>query len=109
MKQLIYDYLLVKEVIPEDTIGDTGLKTKYDDSERFMYVEVVQASEMLADSILKEYPNMSETYVQEVLVDGCFRPGNILIINRVAKTPYKDGLYFISIKDVIGVEKLANE
>lgn len=103
----IQDYLLVEEIIKTESISGTGLKTKYDDTERFMYVKVLKASKYLPLEISKMYNLESPMSIpMEVIND--FAPGNTLIINRVAKTPYKDGQYFISIKDVVAVESYAS-
>ena len=102
MSYLLFDYLLVEEVVPNDKLGDTGITLKYDDTERFMYVKIIQASPELYLEINKMYPALSTAACNE-FVNGYFEPGKVLLINRVAKTPYKEGTYFISIKDVIGV------
>lgn len=102
--KLMHDYILVEEYKPENTLGDTGLKVKYDDSERFMFVKIKEVSPMIKSCYLKEYPTISEVEVSAI-VNSAYKEGNILIINRVAKTPYKDGMYFISYKDVIAVEQ----
>lgn len=106
--KLIHDYLLVKEIIPKKTIGNTGLQFKYDDSDRFMTVEIVERSELLANEYYKylcgpSTPDASALKQLKILVDDFYSVGNKLLINRVAKTPFKDGLYFISFKDVICV------
>ena len=102
MNKLLYDHLLVEEVVPNDKVGDTGLTFKYDDTERFMYVKIIQASIELYLEINKMYPSLSRDACCEFVHDY-FEPGQVLLINRVAKTPYKEGTYFISVKDVIGV------
>lgn len=102
--RVMHDYLLVKEVIQNNTLEGTTLKTKYDDTERFMFVEVIEASDNLCLEYAKYYPNIGSQEAR-LLVKQCYAPGTQLIINRVAKTPYKDGLYFISFKDVIAIEK----
>lgn len=107
MKSLLYDYLLVEEVFPNTTLEGTTLKRKYDDSERFMFVKVIQTSEMLQHELLKTYKTLDAESVTE-LINRYFKEGSILIINRVAKTPYTDGTYFVSIKDVIGVTSPEN-
>lgn len=96
---LIYDYLLVREVIEESKIEGTSLTIKHDDSERFMIVEVMDHSFMLVDEYVKMYPTIEEETILNL--NKVFSVGSRLVINRVAKTPYKEGLYFISIKDVI--------
>lgn len=102
--RIMHDYLLVKEVIEDQTIEGTKLKVKYDDTERFMRVEVIQESCELAPEYIKVYPTFNPMELRTHLKQ-CYSPGTQLIINRVAKTPYKDGLFFISFKDVIAVEK----
>lgn len=105
--RLLHDYILVKEVIADEKIEGTNLSVKYDDTERFMRVEVLQTSEFLTMEYLKYYgiPKDGNEYDrQEKVIEEFYKPGNVLIINRVAKTPYKDGMYFISFKDVIAVE-----
>lgn len=102
--RIMHDYLLVKEVIANQTIEGTRLKIKYDDTERFMTVEVVDMSCELALEYVKYYPNFKPMDLK-LHLKQCYSPGTQLIINRVAKTPYKEGLFFISFKDVIAVEK----
>lgn len=104
--QPLHDYILVKEVIPDTSIKGTSLKIKYDDSERFMFVEVIKPSRDLAAELAKYYPVMSRQDITFKVRD--FKEGNVLIINRVAKTPYKDGMYFISFKDVIAIESTSD-
>lgn len=102
--KLLHDYILVEEYKVENKLGDTGLTIKYDDSERFMFVRVLDVSPMLKSCYLKDYPTLTPTEANTI-VSTSYTKGNILIINRVAKTPYKDGQYFISYKDVIAVEQ----
>lgn len=104
--KVMHDYILVKEVIQDTNIEGTNLKVKYDDTERFMTVEVIQASEELGMEYIKYYPQLQPMELR-THIQRCYSPGTQLIINRVAKTPYKDGLFFISFKDVIAVEKEA--
>lgn len=105
----IHDYLLVEEAIPDTKLDGTNLTIKYDDSERFMYVKVIEVSSDIQEEILKMYSGITNdfSYADINRKLNHFAVGNILIINRVAKTPYKDGKYFISIKDVIAVEEFA--
>lgn len=100
----IHDYLLVKELMFDDKIEGTNLSIKYDDSERFMYVEIVDVSKDIVPELSKYYPMLSAPDVR-LMVSQVYVPGNKLIINRVAKTPYKDGTYFISFKDIIAFEE----
>ena len=103
--RVLHDYLLVKEVVANSKIEGTSLNVKYDDTERFMIVEVVESSDMLGLEYAKYYniKDMDFRTMRE-LVSRIGKPGTQLIINRVAKTPYKDGLYFISFKDIIAIE-----
>lgn len=103
--QVLHDYLLVKEVMEDSNIEGTNLKIKYDDTERFMVVEIVEASTTLDMEYTKYYPQISSQDAN-ILVKTIYQKGTRLIINRVAKTPYKDGLYFISFKDIIAVEEI---
>lgn len=106
--KLLHDYILVKEVIQNDTLEGTTLKTKYDDTERFMVVEIVEVSPCLPAEYAKYYPGIGHADIRKI-ISNTYQKGNKLIINRVAKTPYKDGLYFISFKDVIALESPAKE
>jgi hypothetical protein len=99
--KLLHDYLLVKEVIEDTKLEGTSLNIKYDDSERFMNVEIVETSCLLSAEYHKYYPDISLIEIRNLL--RLLRPGTRLVINRVAKTPYKDGLYFISFKDIIAI------
>lgn len=101
--KLLHDYILVKEVIQNDTLEGTTLKTKYDDTERFMVVEIIEVSPCLPAEYAKYYPGLGHSDIRTI-ISNTYQIGNKLIINRVAKTPYKDGLYFISFKDVIALE-----
>lgn len=101
MLKLMHDYLLVKEIIEDTKIEGTNLNIKYDDSERFMTVEVVDKSYLLAAEYKKYYNSVPS--IEAHSIANLYKPGTQLIINRVAKTPYKDGLYFISFKDVIAI------
>lgn len=101
--QLLHDYILVKEIVNNQELGNSGLKMKYDDSERFMTVEILDVSPMLLDCYRRDFPSADDTALK-LIVSSAYAKGNHLIINRVAKTPYKEGTYFISYKDVIGVD-----
>lgn len=99
---LLSDYILVKEVLPENNFEDTDLKFKYDDNDPFMEVEIKDISKDLVLEYTKYYPSLSRNDAT-MMVNSYYKIGNHLIIRRVSKTPYKDGLYFISFKDVIAV------
>jgi len=100
--KLLADFLLVKEVISDDKIEGTSLSYKYDDTDRYMYVEVIDRSKMLEYEYCKQYKDMTLEQAHTIC-NSYYRTGNKLIISRVAKTPYKDGTYFISYKDIIAV------
>ena len=97
--QLLHDFLLVKEVVETGTLEGTSLTLKYDDTQRFMVVEIISISPMLLTCYKKEYQNISESDME--MLKNVYKVGNKLVVSRVAKTPYKDGLLFISYKDVI--------
>ena len=98
--QLLHDYLLVKEVVNEGTIEGTTLKYKYDDDDPFMEVEIVDVSSDLINEYCKYYSNIN-VLDASLNVRVYFSVGNHLLIRRINKVPYKDGLFFISFKDVI--------
>lgn len=100
--KLLNDFLLVKECIPELTVEDSGLKFTYDDNSPFMEVEIMDVSQDLGLEYMKYYQCLSKVDAA-MLVNSYYKVGRHLIIRRVSKTPYKDGLYFISFKDVIAV------
>lgn len=98
--QLLHDYLLVKEVVNEGTIEGTNLRYKYDDDDPFMEVEVVDVSCELAAEYSKYYPTLSSIDIK-IMQNSIFYVGSHLLIRRINKVPYKDGLFFVSFKDVI--------
>ena len=98
--KLLNDYILVKECIPDNNLEGTNLKVKYDDNDPFMEVEIIDFSKDLVLEYVKYYPGLSKQDAT-MLVNSYYSIGNHLIIRRISKTPYKDGLYFISFKDVI--------
>lgn len=106
--RLLHDYLLVKEIISTDKIEGTSLNMKYDDTNRFMTVEIVDVSSELALEYSKYYPSLKINDAK-MITDRLYKKGNILVITRVAKTPYKDGLFFISFKDVVALEQTSED
>ena len=106
--RLLHDYLLVKEIISTDKIEGTSLNMKYDDTNRFMTVEIVDVSSELALEYSKYYPSLKINDAK-MITDRLYKKGNILVITRVAKTPYKDGLFSISFKDVVALEQTSED
>ena len=100
--QLLHDNLLVKEVVPDTTIGGTKLRYKYDDDDPFMEVEVIDVSIELEAEYAKYYSTLGRQDLQ-VVRNTIYCVGSHLLIRRINKVPYKDGLFFISFKDVIAV------
>ena len=100
--KLVNDYILVKECISENTFEDSNLKFSYDDNSTFMEVEIIDVSRDMILEYIKYYQSLSKADAT-MLVNSYYKIGNHLIIRRVSKTPFKDGLYFISFKDVIAV------
>lgn len=101
------DFILVKEVILEKKIEGTDLNMKYDDNEHFMVAEIVDISEDLPLEFAKYYPVLqTESYASlRNLVSSRLKPGTKVILQRIAKVPYKDGLYFASFKDILAIVK----
>lgn len=100
--QLLHDNLLVREVMKDTTIGGTGLRYKYDDDDPFMEVKVVDVSIELGAEYAKYYSTLGKQDLQ-VVRNTIYCVGSHLLIRRINKVPYKDGLFFISFKDVIAV------
>lgn len=100
--QLLHDNLLVKEVMKDTTIGGTSLHYKYDDDDPFMEVEVIDVSVELGAEYAKYYSSMNELDLKFVK-SNIYSVGSHLLIRRINKVPYRDGLFFISFKDVIAV------
>ena len=105
--ELLHDFILVKEVVMENKIEGTNLNVKYDDTERYMFAEIVQVSRDLPLELMKYYPELQKESPSSVknLIEKIYKPGNKVILQRIAKVPFKDGLYFASFKDVLAVLK----
>ena len=105
--ELLHDFILVKEVVMENKIEGTNLNVKYDDTERYMFAEIVQVSRNLPLELMKYYPELQKESPSSVknLIEKIYKPGNKVILQRIAKVPFKDGLYFASFKDVLAVLK----
>lgn len=103
--KLMHDFILVKEVIMNNTIEGTNLSIKYDDSDRFMYAEIVAVSEELALEYAKYYPLIQTESLSAIryLINTNYKPGTKVVLQRIAKVPFKDGLYFASFKDIIAI------
>ena len=102
---LLHDFILVKEVVMENKIEGTNLNVKYDDTEGYMFAEIVQVSRDLPLELVKYYPELQNEPSSSVknIVEKIYKPGNKVILQRIAKVPFKDGLYFASFKDVLAV------
>lgn len=105
--ELLHDFILVKEVVMENKIEGTNLNVKYDDTERYMFAEIVQVSRDLPLELMKYYPELQKESPSSVknFIEKIYKPGNKVILQRIAKVPFKDGLYFASFKDVLAVLK----
>ena len=97
---LLHDNLLVREVVKDGNIKGTNLKYKYDDDDPFMEVEVIDVSKEFIYEYCKYYSNM-EQYEAKLNLAAYYSVGSRLLIRRINKLPYKDGLFFISFKDII--------
>ena len=95
------DFILVKEVEDTGTIGDTELKLKYDDNSHFMVAEIVKVSTELAIEYVKYYSLVNLSHNDRMELLSRYKPGRKVVLQRIAKVPYKDGLYFASFKDIL--------
>lgn len=103
--RLLHDFLLVKESIEINKIEGTDLNIKYDDNEHYLVAEIIDVSENLPLEYAKYYPILekeSPAFLKNFVANK-FKPGNKVVLRRIAKVPYKDGLYFVSFKDIIAV------
>lgn len=107
---LLHDFLVVKEIVMDNKIEGTNLNIKYDDTERYMFAEIVQVSSELALEYVKYYPKLQEESFTAIsnIVNKTYKPGTKVILQRIAKVPFKDGLYFVSFKDILAVVKDEN-
>lgn len=105
--ELLHDFILIKEVTMDNKIEGTDLNIKYDDNEYYMFAEIVQVSKELPLEYAKYYPDLQNESMASIrnIVDNLYRPGNKVVLQRIAKVPFKDGLYFASFKDVLAVIK----
>ena len=101
---LMHDFLLVKELEENSTIAGTNLKYKFDDSNTFMNVEIIDVSKELPMEYAKYY-NLDLSLRRDIdrIINSFYKIGNKAIIRRISKVPYQDGLYFCSFKDIIAV------
>lgn len=109
--KLLHDFILIKEITMDNKIEGTELNIKYDDTERYMYAEIVQVSDEIVLEYLKYYPELQSESISSVknIVDKKYKPGNKVIMQRIAKVPFKDGLYFASFKDILAVIEDENQ
>ena len=95
------DFLLVKEVNENEKIAGTNLNMKYDDNSHFMVAEIVGISSELTVEYAKYY-NLTNTRYQDLqMLLSQYKVGQRVILQRIAKVPYKDGLFFVSFKDIL--------
>ena len=94
------DFILVKELNEDQKIEGTNLTMKYDDNSHFMLAEIVDISDELALEYAKYYPAI-KNIMDAKAVAKKFKPGTKVVLQRIAKVPYKDGLYFASFKDIL--------
>ena len=101
---LMHDFLLVKELEENSTIAGTNLKYKFDDSNTFMNVEIIDVSKELPMEYAKYY-NLDLSLKKDIdrIINSFYKIGNKAIIRRISKVPYQDGLYFCSFKDIIAI------
>lgn len=101
---LMHDFLLVKELEENSTIAGTNLKYKFDDSNTFMNVEIIDVSKELPMEYAKYY-NLDLSLRRDIdrIINSFYKIGNKAIIRRISKVPYQDGLYFCSFKDIIAI------
>lgn len=98
------DFILIKEIIPDVKIAGTNLTMKYDDNEHYMTAEIVAVSEDLPLEYSKYYPILQgETIGAIKTLTAKIKPGAKVVLQRIAKVPYKDGLYFASFKDILAI------
>lgn len=94
------DFILVKELNEDQKIAGTNLTMKFDDNSHFMLAEIVDVSDELALEYAKYYPAI-KNIMDAKAVAKKFKPGTKVVLQRIAKVPYKDGLYFASFKDIL--------
>lgn len=94
------DFILIKEINLDDKIEGTNLNIKYDDNSHFMTAEIVEVSNELALEYAKYYPDIKNV-MDAKMITNKFKPGTKVVLQRIAKVPYKDGLYFASFKDIL--------
>lgn len=105
--KVLHDFLLVKEIIKKETIEGTNLELNHDDMDSFMYVEIIETSRDLPLELTKYYPQLPLN--EAILITNkIYKKGNHLLVNKLAKKPYRDGMYFISFKDVFGIDGMTD-
>jgi len=81
---LLGDYIQVRELVKDITVD--GLLQKYDDSNPYMFAEVIEAAEDVYNK-LNKYANPRDL---------------VLVFKRPAKIPFIES-YIVSFKDIIGI------
>lgn len=98
------DYILVSE-LKDDMIID-GLLTKYDDTNPYMFVKILDYSEEAFDDLFNlTYIDYDTNIIEQ---ENKFRENiedYVLVLKRVAKIPYLNN-YIISFEDIISVMTL---
>lgn len=94
------DFILVKEINEDQKIEGTNLTRKYDDNSHFMVAEIVATSDELPLEYAKYYTAIKNVMDAKAMTKK-FKPGTKVVLQRIAKVPYKDGLYFASFKDIL--------
>ena len=102
---LMHDFLLVKEIEENSVIEGTNLKRKFDDTDTFMNIEIVDISDELPIEYAKYYNLDFDKAHNDIMriINTYYKKGNTAIIRRISKVPYENGLYFCSFKDIIAI------
>ena len=108
--KLMHDFLLVKEIEENSVIEGTNLKRKFDDTDTFMNVEIIDVSEELPMEYAKFYNIDAREAHNDIMriINTYYKKGNTAIIRRISKVPYENGLYFCSFKDIIAITSDVN-
>ena len=108
--KLMHDFLLVKEIEENSVIEGTNLKRKFDDTDTFMNVEIIDVSEELPMEYAKFYNIDAKEARNDIMriINTYYKKGNTAIIRRISKVPYENGLYFCSFKDIIAITSDVN-
>ena len=95
------DNILVRELQKDIRVGDNGLLEKYDDTNSFIFAEIISMSpdafRFFSES-LNNYNGDEHDYSIKEIIDEY-----IIVIRRVAKASFINRGYFISYKDIRGL------